>query len=71
MSEETPPTTLKCSTCKGAGREPWFLTRNVTSNCKRNMMRIKSLMMQLESMKRLPYRVKGRIGVNEFSKRHG
>ena len=70
-SEETPPTVLSCSIRKGAGREPWFLSRNVTSNCDASMMRVKSLTMQLEPVKRLSCRVKGRIGVVDISKRRG
>jgi hypothetical protein len=65
ISEETPPTIQNCSTCKDARREPWFLSRNETSNRKMIMMCVKSLKMRLETMKRLSYRVKGQIGVNE------
>ena len=46
-SEETPPTVLSCSIHKGAGREPWFLSRNGTSNCDLSMMRVKSLTIQV------------------------
>jgi hypothetical protein len=31
---------LNCSARKGVGREPWFLSRNGTSNCGMRMMRL-------------------------------
>jgi hypothetical protein len=40
VPEETPPTTLNCSARKGVGREPWFLSRNGTSNCGVTVMRL-------------------------------
>ena len=70
-SEETPPTMLNCSACKGVGREPWFLSRNGTSSCGLKMMRLVSLMMQLVAVKRLSCRVKGQIGVYDFCRRRG
>ena len=70
-SEETPPTMLNCSACKGVGREPWFLSRNGTSSRGMRMMRLVSLMMRLAAVKRLSCRVKGRIGVDDFCRRRG
>jgi len=71
VPEETPPTTLNCSIRKGVGREPWFLSRNGSSNCGVTVMRLVSLRMRLGAVKRLSCRVKGRIGVCDFCGRRG
>ena len=71
VPEETPPTTLNCSACKGVRREPWLRSRNGTSNRGMRMMRVKSLRMRLDAVKRLTCRVKGRIGVCDFCRRRG
>jgi len=64
--EETPPTTLNCSACKGAGREPWLRNRNETPIRKMAMKRAKSSRTRLGTVKRLTCRVEGQIGVCDF-----